>query len=119
MVNVFAALGAAAVTLLTIGIAIDVANIDQTSGGYEAPFDGWTGTPIDWSANTVSVEGFRQPGLVMDILYNCTTGMISAETFGVEVNFRVLSERAVAIHKPVEACEAEGFSPDFTPTSGS
>lgn len=115
-VNAFAGVGVFALGLLSVGVAIDVANFDRTSGGYEAPFEGWTGTPIDWSAAAVSTEGFRQPGLIMDTLLNCTTGMTGVEVFGVEVNYRTLSERALVVHKPLEACIAAGFTPDFTPT---
>lgn len=118
IVNVFAVLGVLALGITATGLAIDVSNFDRTSGGYEPPFEGWTGTPIDWQAGSVTAEGFRQTGLVVDTLLNCTTGMISVESFGIEVNFRILSERALVVHKPVEACEAEGFTPDFAPTPG-
>ncbi len=117
-VNVMAALGAVVIVALGVGIAIDVSNFDRTSGGYEAPYEGWTGTPTDWTAGSVTQEGFRNPGIVLDTLFHCTTGMISVDVFGWEVDFRVVSERGVAVHKPIESCIDAGFEPNFVPTPG-
>ncbi len=118
VVNAAAALGVAITLALGIGAGIDIANFDRTSGGYEAPYEGWTGTPTDWSAGAVTQEGFRNPGIVLDTLFDCTTGMISVEAFGWEIEFRVVSERGVAVHKPIESCIDAGFEPDFVPTPG-
>ncbi|WP_322409999.1 hypothetical protein [Microbacterium invictum] len=117
-VSGFAVIGVVATGAVITGGIIDFTNFDRTSGGYEAPYTGWTGTPIDWTAGGVTEEGFRNDGLVIDTLLDCTSGMISFDVYGIEIPFRVVSERAVAVHRPVEACEAEGFSPDFTPTPG-
>lgn len=118
VVTTFAVVGVVATGGLVTGAVIDATNFDRTTGGYEAPYTGWSGTPIDWAAGGVTADGFRNDGVVIDTLLDCTTGMISFDVFGVEIPFRVVSERAVAVHKPVEACEAEGFSPDFVPTPG-
>lgn len=117
-VNATAAFGVAIVLGLGVGAGIDIANFDRTSGGYEAPYEGWTGTLTDWSAGAVTQDGFRNPGIVLDTLFNCTTGMISVETFGWTIDFRVVSERGVAVHKPIESCVDAGFEPDFVPTPG-
>jgi len=31
---------------LIIGLVIDVTTFDQTKGGYEPPYEGWTGTQL-------------------------------------------------------------------------
>lgn len=112
----FASIGVLATGLTVGGVVTDVLSFDQTQGGYEAPYTGVTGTPIDWDAADVTDVGFRQSGLVVDSAVNCTTGEITFEFYGQSIPFRVLSERAVAVHKPLEACEKYGFTPDFVPT---
>jgi hypothetical protein len=109
-----AGVGALAIVGLGTGLTIDVSNVDRTRGGYEPPYTGWTGTPIDWTAGGgVTSTGFRTYGLVMDSAVNCTTGMITFHTFGLAVDYRKVSPRAIAVHKPREACTQAGFTPEF------
>ncbi len=118
LVAAMAVVGTVLAGALITGAALDIARFDQTSGGYEAPYTGWTGTPIDWTDGAVTGDGFLRPGLVIDTYLNCETGMISFELFGARIDFRVVSERAVAVHRPIEACLDAGFTPDFTPFPG-
>lgn len=107
-------IGATLVVILIVGIAIDFRNFDQTSGGYEPPYEGWTGTPVDWDALEKTPEGFSNRGLVIDTCVNCTTGMISFRLFHLfRVNWRSFSDRALVVHKPREACQRHGFTPEF------
>lgn len=108
-----AAVGALALALLTLGVVADVRAVDRTRGGYEPPYTGWTGTPIDWTDGLTTQDGFYRPGYVVDAAVDCTTGMISFTAFGVTRDYRVLSPRAIAVHEPREACTAAGFSPRF------
>lgn len=54
-----AAVGAVSLVGLGVGAAVDISGFDRTSGGYEAPYTGWTGTPTEWEAGDVTPEGFR------------------------------------------------------------
>lgn len=108
-----AALGLA-LTLYICGAAVaDFSVFDETSGGYEPPYEGWSGTPIDWSIVDVSPTGFSRRGRVLDVLVDCTTGMITMDLIGLRIPFRQFSGRALAVHKPREACAAAGFTPAF------
>lgn len=109
----FAVVGVLAVVGVSAGVVNDYLDFDRTSGGYEAPYTGWTGTPIDWSVGSVSATGIHKDGTIVDIDVNCTTGMVSFSAFGQSVDWRKLSARAIAIHKPREACQDAGFSPEF------
>ena len=111
--STFAALGVVLSGALIAGFMTDVRNIDHTSGGYEAPYTDWTGTPIDWSAGSVSATGIRGRGYVFDTLVDCTTGMVSFELFRQRIDYRPVSPRAIAVHKPREACRERGFDPRF------
>lgn len=57
--------------------------------------------------------GMARRGHVLNFLVDCTTGMISIEVFKLKIPFRKRSPRALAVHKPREACEARGFQPAF------
>jgi hypothetical protein len=98
---------------LVIGFVSDFSKFDQTRGGYAAPYTGWTGTPIDWAAVDVTPTGFARRGAVLDVLVNCTTGMIDMDILGVTIPFRTFSERALIVHRPREACSRAGFHPQF------
>lgn len=111
--RVLATVGAATLVGLAVGVAVDASGFDRTSGGNEAPYTGWTGTPTDWEAGDVTPEGFRQPGIVLSTTLDCTTGMLAFEAFGASVDFRVVSERAIVVHQPREACVRNGFTPEF------
>lgn len=102
------------VVLFGVGTYIDIRNFDRTEGGYEPPYEGWTGEPITWEDLELSEEGFYRPGLVVDFYLDCTTGMIDLrilKTF--TVGFRKISERGILVHKPRPACEERGFKPEF------
>lgn len=112
-VRTLAAIGAVAVVGTGVGVVGDVLAFDRTSGGYEAPYTGWTGTPIDWAAGGVTATGFHKPGTVVDVDLDCTTGMITFSAFGASYDWRQVSERAIAVHQPREACTDAGFAPRF------
>lgn len=111
----FAALGLILTLALVVGLAVDVASIDRTSGGYDPPYTDYTGEPIDWDAETYTTQtGVVSTGHVIDVHTDCTTGMISFEVLGaVTVDYRELSDRAIAVHGPREACIERGFDPQF------
>jgi hypothetical protein len=104
-----------ALVLLIIGFAHDVASFDETRGGYEAPYTDFSGDPIDWDVMAVTETGFEKSGWTVTALVNCSSGMISFRALGVELPYRTLSQRALAIHRPIEACHAAGFDPTFDP----
>lgn len=108
-----AALVGLCVCLFLAGIVADIRGFDRTRGGYEPPFEGVTGPPIDWSAVETTATGMLRRGWVIDFLADCTTGMIYGRIAGVIIAFRPFSERAIAVHKPREACIARGFVPEF------
>ena len=112
-VNIFAVLGFAFIALVVAGFVADFRAFDRTSGGYESPYEGWTGTPIDWNAGDMNADGFVRRGRVLNTLLNCTNGIISFQVYGMQINFRKISERAIKVHKPREACIASGFAPEF------
>lgn len=101
------------VASLSVGVAIDVLSFDRTRGGYEPPYTGYTGEPIDWETGYVSDEGFFKDGYVVDIHADCTNGMIGFEIFQQRWDWRKFSERALVVHEPAAACELEGFEPEF------
>lgn len=112
-VRALAVVGIVSVVGLAVGVVSDYRSFDQTRGGYEAPYEGWTGTPIDWDTADVTTDGFRNPGVVVDFTLDCTNGMIGLSAFGADVDFRVVSERALAVHQPREGCADHGFQPEF------
>jgi hypothetical protein len=75
-----AAFGALAAILLVAGFVRDVQSFDRTSGGYEPPFTNYTGEPIDWAALDVTAEGMAHRGHVVNVLIDCTSGMMSFES---------------------------------------
>ena len=108
-----AAVGSIALVLLVAGVIADYRSFDRTSGGYDPPYTGWTGTPIDWSEADRTAEGFRLNGRVLSYRLHCTTGTITFELYGFSFDYRTVSERAIAVHRPREACRAQSFSPEF------
>ena len=109
----FATFGVLSAALLVAGFAQDVRSFDSTSGGYEPSYTDYTGEPIDWARIDVTPEGMAHRGHVVNVLIDCTSGMISLEVFKVTVPFRAFSDRALAVHKPHEACQARGCAPAF------
>ena len=112
-VGTLAVVGLVLAALLVGGVIADGLSFDRTSGGYEPPYTGYTGEPIDWEAAHVTEEGFFGDGYVLDLYVDCTTGMVSFEVFQQRWDWRELSGRALVVHRPAEACESEGFRPDF------
>lgn len=113
MVNVFATIGLVCVVGLILGAILDLSNIDRTSGGYEPPYEGVTGEPIDWSALDKTSTGLVRRGYVVDTHVHGRTGMISFEIFKVRFHYRPLSERALVVHKAREGIRERGFDPEF------
>lgn len=109
--------GAALVVVLVVLAAIaayDVFTFDRTSGGTPPDYADFSGDPIDWDSLEVTDDGFKREGYVLDAYLDCTTGMISFRPkIGPRVNYRELSERALHVHRPREACERHGFHPEF------
>ena len=98
---------------LTIGLVADIRGIDRTTGGYDYPFDGWSGETINFSTMLQTQEGLYKSGYVVDQFFNCSTGLITWEIFGIlKGEFRKFSERAIVIHKPQDECRARGFNPE-------
>lgn len=109
----FAFIGLALSTAIVAGLLADVRSFDRTSGGETPPYTDYQGTPMDWSVLDTTVAGMVARGHVVDVLVDCTSGMMTFQAAGITVPFRVFSERALAIHKPREACRARGFVPAF------
>lgn len=113
VVKMFAALGIIATVGLLCGLVLDLRDFDRTRGGYEPPYDGVLGEPIDWTRMDLTQTGLVKRGYVVNTHVNGTTGMISFEIFKQMIDFRPLSERAIHVHKPREAFSARGFDPQF------
>lgn len=109
----FAAVGFAATVLFAAGLVSDLRAFDRTRGGYQPPYTDYTGTPTDWTLADTSRAGMAYRGRVVNVLIDCTTGMISFQWFGLELPFRQFSPRALAVHKPRQACRERGFDPQF------
>ncbi len=116
----FATLGFILVTLLFIGLSIDLQNFDRTEGGYEPPYTDYTGEPTDFDTGYQTADGIYGSGYVLTPEINCTTGMVIFHFFNnFEVEWREVSPRAIAVHKPQEACKERGFEPEFGPQASS
>ena len=113
IVRLLALIGALLLFALVVGVGKDFASFDRTTGGYEPPYTEYAGEPIDWDDSDISGEGFSRRGRVVNTLLNCTTGMISFQIYGQVFDFRPVSPRAIAVHKPREACQQRGFAPEF------
>ncbi len=113
LTKLFALIGLSLVTAVAIGLYLDIREMDRTQGGYEAPYIGVTGEPIDWDSMDLTSTGLVRRGYVVNFLVNGTTGMISLEVFGLTFEARRLSARALAVHKPREAFIRRGFKPEF------
>lgn len=109
----FALIGFASVLLLCIGLIMDFRSFDQTRGGYEPPYADFTGQPIRWDELDTTTTGMVHRGYVIDVLIDCSSGMMTFDVFGLTIPWRHFSERALVVHKPRGACEERGFSPSF------
>lgn len=105
--------GALMLVVIALGVIADIRSFDETRGGYEPPYTGFTGEPIDWRRLYRGPEGFVKRGHVIDVLVNCETGMISLSVFGLEWQWRQVSPRALAVHRPREACQQVGYVTRF------
>ena len=47
----FAVVGLVLSSLFVAGFVADIRAADETRGGYEPPYDGWTGTLNDWDSH--------------------------------------------------------------------
>lgn len=112
-VNVLAAVGFVSLLFLTVGLYLDVSSFDRTEGGYEPPYEGATGEPVDWNSMDLTATGLVKRGHIANVIVNGTTGMISIELFKTAFDFRVFSDRALKVHKPREAFIELGFKPEF------
>ncbi len=112
-IKFFAVIGAAFLLTLLFGIYLDVKDFDKTKGGYEPPYSGVTGVPVDWDSMDLTPTGLAKRGHVINVLVNGTNGMISFEIFKQKIDWRVFSERALVVHKPREAFIRLGFHPEF------
>ena len=114
LVRGFMVFGIVLTALLVAGTAADGLGFDRTRGGYEPTYTDYTGEPIDWEREAyVTQEGFFKDGYVIDLYVNCRTGMIGFDVFEQRWDWREFSGRALAVHKPREACERAGFDPEF------
>jgi hypothetical protein len=111
--TILRASGAAAAARILTGLVADIRSFDPTSGGYEPPYTDFAGEPIDWSQTQTTAQGMRKPGHVVAVSVDCAIGMMHFETLGLRFEFRKLSPRALAVHKPREACAQRGFTPAF------
>ena len=105
--------GLFSITVVAIGIFLDVKNFDRTEGGYEAPYTGVTGEPVDWDSMDLTATGLVKRGHIVNVLVDGTTGMISFEIFKKKIDWRIFSDRALTVHKPREALIRRGFTPEF------
>ena len=114
LVHGFMVVGIVLTALLVAGTVADGLGFDRTRGGYGPTYTDYTGEPIDWEREAyVTQKGFFKDGYVIDLYVNCRTGMIGLEVFEQRWDWRELSGRALAVHKPREACERAGFDPEF------
>lgn len=113
IIRIFAVIGVVSIVGLVCGLALDVRDFDRTTGGYEPPYEGVMGEPIDWASMDLTRTGLVKRGYIVNTHVNGTTGMISFEIFKQMIDFRPLSERAIHVHKPREAFSARGFDPQF------
>ena len=113
LVIFFAIIGMITVIYALVGITIDVVTFDQTKGGYEAPYEGWKGTPVDWDRMDITQGGLVKRGYVLDVYVNGTTGMISFGILGMKIDWQTFSDRALKVHQPREGLRRRGFDPQF------
>lgn len=113
LLKTFAVGGALSFILLLIGLVLDFRSFDGTQGGYEPPYTDYTGTPVDWSRTDLTESGMVYRGYVVNVLVDCTSGLVSFEVYKQVITWRAFSPRAIAVHQPREACLGRGFSPEF------
>lgn len=113
VIKTFAVIGVILTLGLLWGLVLDIRDFDRTRGGYEPPYEGVTGEPIDWASLDLTRSGLVKRGYIVNTHVNGTTGMISFEIFKQMIDFRPLSDRAIHVHKAREAFIKRGFNPKF------
>ncbi len=110
LIGFFAFVGAVALVYIVVGLAADINAFDETTGGYEYPYAGWTGTPINYSEMYTTSEGMYSRGNIIELYVNCATGMMTWSVFGsAQTEFREFSDRAKVVHQPHIECRERGF----------
>ncbi len=84
-------MGILASLLFATGLASDLSAFDRTRGGYDPPYSGYTGTPTDWNMMDTTTAGMSYRGRILNVLFDCTTGMITFQWFKLEIAFRAFS----------------------------
>ncbi len=113
MIIAFAIIGFLSLVYIIVGLTMDITSFDQTKGGYEYPYEGWTGTPVNWEDMDKTKSGLVKRGYVLDVYVHGTTGMISFGAMGLKVDWQPFSERALKVHQPREGLKKMGFNPEF------
>ena len=113
MSRLFAVIGLLLSAIIVTGIVLDVIDFDRTQGGYEPPYEGVVGEPINWDNMDLTSTGLVKRGYIINVHLHGATGMLSFEVFKKKIDFRVVSGRAIAVHKPREGLIRRGFSPEF------
>lgn len=110
IVLVFGLIGLLFSAWFVIGMAQDINAGDETTGGYEYPYTGWTGTPIAYDRWHVTGTGLYQVGRIVDQSLDCTTGQLRFHVLRlVTIDFREFSDRAKVVHQPQVACRELGY----------
>lgn len=113
LIKLFVILGLILSVLIITGLFLDITSFDRTKGGYTAPYEGFTGEPVDWDKLDITSTGLVKKGYIVNVLVHGTTGMISFEVFKQKFDWRTFSDRALVVHKPREALLKRGFKPSF------
>jgi hypothetical protein len=110
VVGIFSVVGLLFTLWFVVGFAQDLAEGDETVGGYEYPYAGWSGTPIDYASWYRTEAGLFHEGRVVHQRLDCTTGQLQFSVMGIfDINFRALSDRAKVVHQPQFTCRELGF----------
>ncbi len=112
-IKLFSLIGLFFIITLLFGLYLDIKDFDRTKGGYEPPYTGVTGEPVDWNSMDLTSTGLVKRGHIVNVIVNGTTGMISFEIFKMKIDWQVFSDRALIVHKPREALIKRGFKPEF------
>jgi hypothetical protein len=109
LTRLFALIGLALVVAI-VGVGVnDILSTDRTRGGYEPPYTGYTGTPIQADEVALVGETIVIRGNVVDSEISCRTGMWVFDVLGIDIPYRLVSPRALAVHRPQDFCRADGF----------
>lgn len=108
--TVFSVIGLLFSLWFVASLVLDLLEVDQTSGGYEYPYQGWTGSPIDYTQWYTTQAGMFNRGRVIDQHLDCTSGQLLISILGVvHFDFRPFSDRAKVVHQPQVSCWQRGF----------